>query len=38
MHNLTELQHVSIYLDHLQGVTEYQQGIYTSMSGLLSTL
>jgi ABC-type multidrug transport system ATPase subunit len=27
-HNLSELRQVSIFLDHLQGVTEYQKSPY----------
>ena len=30
--------HVSVYLDHLQGVTLHQQSIHKNMDGLLNTL
>ena len=29
LHNLLELQYVSIYFDHPQGVTEHHQTAYT---------
>jgi hypothetical protein len=36
--NLSELQHVSVYLDHRQGVTEHQYSTYKNMDALLHTL